>query len=346
MTGPTRRALLAVALVAMLVLAGCSGGGDAAPAGQEATAGDPPAEAESGGDGGGRDGAGGDGGGAADGTADGRADGQQRHRVRTGEATVRVEAFDGATDDLAATTRRLGGFVADSERRRHRSDDATWLTGRLVLRVPAGNFSALRAGVAAEGTVLHSSSSVEDVTGQVVDLQARLSNLRAQRDRLRGLYEEANETEDVLAVGRRLSDTQAEIERLEGELAALEDRVAYSTLTVELREPEPDAENGPAAADAWYETDALDALVDSAAGVVTTLRMLVVAGAYLLPYLAVFGAPVLAVVAWRRRRGGPTDAGSAAGGSAGESSDGEGASGERAGGDGAAGSTVEPDEEE
>ena len=53
------------------------------------------------------------------------------------------------------------------------------------------------------------------MSGQLVDIEARLESLRAERDQLRTLYRQANATDDVLAVQRELSDVQREIERLE-----------------------------------------------------------------------------------------------------------------------------------
>jgi chromosome segregation ATPase len=134
----------------------------------------------------------------------------------------------------------------------------------------------------------------------LVDLEARLSNLRAERDRLRTLYERANTTEDVLAVQRELSEVQGEIERLEAQKRSLEQRVAYSTLTVELREPGPVRDY---VREEWYDTPVLEAFLESVNGVLVVGRALVVAFAYALPYIVAFFAPlaVLAAVAWRFR---------------------------------------------
>jgi hypothetical protein len=67
---------------------------------------------------------------------------------------------------------------------------------------------------------------------------------------------------------------------------------------VELEESVPEQEN-----EQWYDVGVLGAFLSSVGGVVTTLRALVVALAYLGPYLLVFGLPVGAVgyVVYRRR---------------------------------------------
>jgi hypothetical protein len=223
---------------------------------------------------------------------------EQRQVIYTGNVVLQIDDFASARRNLTEATRARGGFVSDARARLHDTEGTTYRTGVVVLRVPRENFSAMMARVEAGGTVINSETSSEDVTDQLVDIEARLESLRTQRDRLRELYASANDTEAVLAVERRLSEVQTEIERLEARQQALERQVAYSTITVELREerPEPTVER-------WYDVGVVGAFFASIDGVGTTLRAVSVGFAYALPYLFVFGAPVGAVaVVWRRRR--------------------------------------------
>lgn len=292
-----RRALLAVALVLLTVVAGCSGagfgsGGD----GAQSAGGD-------GGDGGRDAGGDGDGGFASEPSKDADAGGdalaqiRQRQVIYTGQVVLEVDDVEAARRNLSDAARARGGFESDARAQLHRVDEQRYRTGVVVLRVPRENFSALMQRVEADGTVLSTETTSEDVTDQLVDVEARLSSLRAERERLRELFDRANETEDVLAVERRLSEVQTEIERLEARQQSLERQVAYSTITVELREerPEPDPEQ-------WYDVGPLSAFLESVDGVVVTLRALVVGLAYALPYLVAFGVPVGVIGSVVRRR--------------------------------------------
>ena len=281
-----RKRIVTVLLVAVVLLAGCNGaaggaevgaggGGDSATLAETQRA-DDGARAADGGDGGG---GGGDGGNAAAATS--------RSIIRTGHVRLRVDDFETARSNLTALVESRGGYVSDSAKQVNDRDDAAWTSGRVVLRVPADNFSATMTAVEREGRVLESRTETQDVTDQVVDLQARLENLRAERDRLRTLYQQANDTEDVLAVERRLSEVQTEIERTEAQLQNLERRVAYSTITVGMAEPRPDRP----APDPWYDTPIVAAFLESVEGVGVVLRALIVAGAYAAPYLLVFLTP-------------------------------------------------------
>jgi hypothetical protein len=293
----SRQRLLVVAVVLLVALAGCSGFGGSGDGVQEpaggngnsAGGGDAAADASSGGQ-----------------QADQRGaqlQVQQRQLIRTGDIELRVNDTEAAGESVREIAAERDGFVAASNREVNERHNETWRTERIVIRVPGESFDGAVAEVEALGEVRSSETRTEDVTDQLVDIEARLENLRAERDRLRELYEQANETDDVLAVQQELADVQEEIERLEAKKASLERDVAYSTITVHLTEeppdpPEPDPER------AWYETSAVSAFLQSISGVTRTLRAMFVAAAYVAPYVIVFGTPLAGLVALRRYRGG------------------------------------------
>ena len=293
----------------LLLLAGCSGGANTAAGGSGGGDGgnaavEPEATAAAGGSGGGggdatnlaADGTAGAAGATSAGTGGTNAQVAVRSRImiRTGTVRLEVENYETARRNLTRAAERRGGYVSDSTERNERYGNETRTTGRVVLRVPKGNFSGLVDAAKAEGEVLEATTGTTDVTDRVVDLRARLKNLRAERDRLRTLYQRANDTETVLKVGERLSNVQGEIERTEAKLRSLEARVAYSTLTVELREPHPDP-SVYRTHERWYDTSLVTAFLDSVDGVGVALRAAAVGFAYALPYLAVFGVPVAVV---------------------------------------------------
>ena len=305
----SKRTLPVLALVALVVLAGCSagggGGGDGGvaqsggedydvatgvEADQPEATGEPERDAASG--------SGGDAGG--DGSAE-NIQQSDRDVIRTGAVAVEVADFNSAQSNLTATVRGYGGYVSDTRQDRREIDNETWIRGEMVLRVPSEDFDALVDDARRLGEVQSVETNSRDVTDQLVDIEARLENLRAERDQLRALYERANTTEDVLAVQRELSDVQQEIERLEARQQSLQDQVAFSTLRVRLEEPRPTPDR--VAPDQWYDTPVLSAFLESVDGAVVALRAAVVGFAFALPYLVVFGIPLAAVGIGFRRYG-------------------------------------------
>lgn len=271
--------LVTIALACLLVLAGCTGAGNGGDGATQASLGADAPDSEA----------------MATGTPveeanDAESSSSNRMRIYTAELTVRVDEFDASRSNLSNAIDAHGGYVGNSQVRASERDNETYRDGRFTYRVPAENYSAFLETARAEGTVVQESENVQDVTGQHADLEARLENLRAERDRLRELYEQANETEDVLAVQRELSDVQGEIERIEARLQALENRVAYATVTVELREERPDVDYDE---DNWYDTGVVAAFLESVDGAIVALRALVVGIAYAIPYVIAFGVPLV-----------------------------------------------------
>lgn len=292
------RTVVALVLVALVALAGCSGlggdDGDAAPSGGgghgggDATADGAPRNDAAGGDG--------------EAAGDGRGGGSDRALVRTATVRLNVTGYDATRANLTAAAADRGGTVTDSTHRVREVGNETYATGTVTFRVPAGNVSGFLAAVKAGGEVRSAETSTDDVTDRLVDLEARLENKRARRDRLRALYEGANDTEDVLAVGEKLSAVQEDVERLEAERRTLADRVAYATVTVELREPRPEPDQSAPAEAPLHERGVVAAFLASVEGISRLGRALVVGLAYALPYAIAVGVPLGAVALYRRNR--------------------------------------------
>ena len=292
----TKRPLVVVALASMVALAGCAGlgdGDDGAPGDVETTGGiedDVAADDEL------DSGVGDESNLEASFTAAGADEREraalaaERQLIRTGELRVTVEEFADADEEAREIVESYDGFVSEGARETRERNEREYVSGELVLRVPSDEFDAAMADLEALGEVERSATESEDVGEQIADLEARLENREAERDRLRTLYEEANTTEDVLAVQSELADVQSEVERLDTQLDSLEERVALATIHVELSEEPPETEP-----EAWYETGVSSAFLESVSGVGTALRAAVVGAAYAAPYLLTVGVPLALV---------------------------------------------------
>lgn len=309
------RTILVVGLVAALLVAGCATGGagdDARPASgandhDVQGTGAPPAEdgdapgstpmedAEREDESAAQDGSSGD--------AQAR---QRRALIKTGTVVLEVDDFESTRGELVRAARDRGGYVSDSGVTRHSRGNLSWRTGYVVLRVPSGKFASLLAATRTEGTVVSEETRTRDVSDKLVDLNARLENLREQRERLRTFYEQANSTEELLRIERRLSEVQGRIERLEAKKRSLKDQVAYSTLRVEVREPSqtPTPTPTPTPEPAYHEQSLVGAFAASVHQLVVLGKSALVTAAYALPYLLIVGIPLslLGGIVWRQYR--------------------------------------------
>lgn len=142
--------------------------------------------------------------------------------VYTARVTMAVYRVEPALDAVERAARDLGGYLAS------RND------AEIRVRVPRARFDEALKRVEASGDVLHREIAAEDVTARYVDTAARLKNARAVRDRLEELLAKAS-VKEAIDIQRELERVTGEIESLEGALALLSNRVAYSTIDVRFQ---------------------------------------------------------------------------------------------------------------
>lgn len=157
--------------------------------------------------------------------------------VYTADLVVRVEDPGAAGTKALRLVERAGGTLAAQE-----DDDASDLV-TLTVRVPAARFTATLDELSGLGVELERRVSAEEVSEQVVDLDRRLANAKASADRLRGLYANAADVNQVVAIEKALTEREGEVEVLTGQLALLKDKTDRSTITVRFVDTgEPEVE--------------------------------------------------------------------------------------------------------
>ena len=153
---------------------------------------------------------------------------QQRMIVRSAEVSIEVEDVEESLTRIAKLAADLGGWVVSSE-------ESLTYTGHISVRIPADKLdsaiSSLRSMAADVRQVLVTS---RDVTDEYVDNRARLTNLQATAEALRGLLEQTADVEDALKVHESLTGIQSEVERLQGRIKLLEQTSAFSLLNVSV----------------------------------------------------------------------------------------------------------------
>jgi hypothetical protein len=293
-----RRVAVGVALVAMVIVTGCSadGGGGAtgsetqvAPAAdQAATEQDRSAQ-------------------AAPAGAAGKADAASQVRlvdlanriVRT--ANVELEVGEGrlnATINQATdVVRKAEGIYVGSSTT---VPDGEPASGQVTFRVPVEAFESVLRELKGLGTYRGEQSSTEDVTNQYIDLSGQLAAWRAQERVYLRLLDRARSVTDVIAVQNQLQQVQSNIERLQGQVNYLEDQSSFSTIVLHVSEP---GAAGPAAppsgrlARAW-------AMAVNGLGVMAAAVLVGVV--WLTPLAVVAGLVLLGLRALRRPRPAPT----------------------------------------
>lgn len=218
----------------------------------------------------------------------------ERQIITTAQATVQVDDPAAAADQLADQVADLGGRVDDRHTWSRDDGEDSLPYASITLRVPSEDLTTVIDDLAELGSVLEVSQSSEDVTQQVVDIDARIEALRTSTDRLREIMAEASDSADLLEAEQALSERQAELESYLSQRESLADQVAMSTLSVEL---------DPTAAPAQAQSPGfLGGLASGWNALVAFFSaVLVIAGA-LVPWLVLVGVPLAVVLTLLRRR--------------------------------------------
>ncbi len=147
--------------------------------------------------------------------------------VYTGSLELVVDDLPTALAKAKTAVLATGGYIGASEE--SNTDDRS--VAVITYRIPAdrwedglGSLRGLATKVVGEQT------QATEVGGQMVDLEARIRNLRASEGVLVEIAKGTGKVTDLLEVEARIADVRGQIESLEGQRARLADQVAYGTL--------------------------------------------------------------------------------------------------------------------
>jgi hypothetical protein len=228
----------------------------------------------------------------------------QESLARRATIALQVKNIGQAVAKVRATTATAQGIVlaenigtANSNAPLADSARVTATTyGEITISVPSTELDRVIAELGSVGTVIRSTSSSENVGGQIVDTASRLETMRVSVERVRAFLEDAKDLNQIVAMEAELTRRQSDVEALEAQLASLKGSVARSPIQISLT-TEPNA--------IVEQTDDAGFLVglkggwDAFTGSATVL--LTVVGA-MLPFLVLFALMGLPVWWFLRRR--------------------------------------------
>ena len=144
--------------------------------------------------------------------------------------TTEFETTNAAVEDLVA---QMGGYMEQSNLRNTRSG---YRYADYTIRIPAERFTEF---LNQAGELCHEtwrSVSQEDISEVYYDTQGRLNTQQIKLERLQELLKKADNMEDIITIESAISDTEAQIESLSGQLRRYDALVDYSTVNVHVNE--------------------------------------------------------------------------------------------------------------
>ena len=213
-----------------------------------------------------------------------------RSLVYTATMTIRTKDVAGATANAETLAAGDGGFVGDEKSQSGTVPDVQGVTQSTVtLRVPSTAFDKVIGELGTGGVVQDETRSASDVTAQVVDTGTRISAQQASIARITDLMKNAANLSDVESLESELSRREADLESMQAQLAALNDQVSLSTITVTFLAPESPAPPSPVVK---HQNALQRGLHDGWQAFMGTVKVLLVLVGVLLPFA------VLALVLW------------------------------------------------
>jgi hypothetical protein len=228
----------------------------------------------------------------------------QESLARRATVALQVKNIGQAVAKVRATTATAQGIVlsenigtANSNTPLADSARVTATTyGEITISVPSTELDRVLAELGSVGTVIRSTSSSENVGGQIVDTASRLETMRVSVERVRAFLEDAKDLNQIVAMEAELTRRQSDLEALEAQLASLKGSVARSPIQISLTtEPNAIVKQTDDAGFLAGLKGGWDAFTGSATVLLTILGAM-------LPFLVLFALLGLPVLVFLRRR--------------------------------------------
>jgi ABC-type phosphate transport system auxiliary subunit len=170
--------------------------------------------------------------------------------IKNADVRLQVEDTDVAIDRATQAIGDLGGYIVSSRVWYQDYYDGietkNYKYATLTIGIPVDQFERMLSRLRGLSVkVLDETASGDDVTDQFVDLQSQLTNLEATRERIKSFLDDAKTVDEALRINQELSSIESQIEAIKGQMNYLQDRSAYSTITVNFEPVLPEVKPQP-----------------------------------------------------------------------------------------------------
>ena len=156
----------------------------------------------------------------------------ERKLIKEGSIRFETSDINKTRANVNQVVKNLNAYISQENSYQHDSP-----TYSMIIRVPAENFDALLENIASNARKVDSKNiTVQDVTAEYIDYEARVKTKKELEVRYKELLAKAGRVEEILEIEREAANLRADIESIEGQLKYLKDRVSYSTLSIEFYE--------------------------------------------------------------------------------------------------------------
>lgn len=161
-----------------------------------------------------------------------------RKLIKDVSLTIQTKTFDDFMSGLQNEIDQYGGYVQKSNIAGNSYTSSSNRSATVVAKIPADKLDGFLSLVSSSGNVVSKTENVQDVTSNYIDTESHISALKTEQDSLLKLLGKADNLSDILSIQDRLTSVRTELESYEKQLRTYDNLVAYSTVTMEIREVE------------------------------------------------------------------------------------------------------------
>lgn len=154
------------------------------------------------------------------------------------EYAIETTTYDDDYKKLSELTRKYKGYIESSDfyMDRRYDDKIDLRSYHVIIKIPRDTSADFVKDLTKVGKINNISQSSNDLTKDYKDVNLRLETKKKELDKLNELMEKSENIEETMAISQRILEVESEIDQIKSNLRELDQRVAYNTFTIFLRE--------------------------------------------------------------------------------------------------------------
>lgn len=153
--------------------------------------------------------------------------------IKTASLSLHVDDVRKQSDAIKAMVEAAAGYVDDSNINRYEGN----YSANMTLRVPSDKFDSTIASLKALAVYVNNEyTNSEDVTQYYNDLDAKIKNRESLEQQYLEILKKATDVDTIASITKALADVRSEIESLSIEKKGYDNKIQYSSISVNLEE--------------------------------------------------------------------------------------------------------------
>lgn len=144
--------------------------------------------------------------------------------------------FNEDLNSIIDFTHEMGGYVSSNRIHNENAEGRQLMKSEITLRVPKDKVNELIDKINETVVIVAETLTSVDVTDKYYDIESRIKNLESREERLRELYNNSNNVEEIIKIDDKLFEVTEEKEKMIQEQMKMKDKIAFSRIDLELDE--------------------------------------------------------------------------------------------------------------